>query len=157
MFQLDKILSKTNLKYVIAILWVFFSSEKHYGLYMTWSHYQPISYLDDSELFHTSILQFSKWAYNDMTYKIIKKTCHNFLAALQAKFNLIYVENHLYEVPLLYFSQLFRSQPLLETEKAVIMGKTVSSTADILCCLSDPGIDKPVVCICDVCMHVLIK
>lgn len=114
-------------------------------------------YLDDSELFHTSILQFSKWAYNDMTYKIIKKTCHNFLAALQAKFNLIYVENHLYEVPLLYFSQLFRSQPLLETEKAVIMGKTVSSTADILCCLSDPGIDKPVVCICDVCTHVLIK
>lgn len=42
------------------------------------------------------------------------------------------------------------SQPLLETEKAVIMGKTVSSTADILCCLSDPGIDKPVVCICDI-------
>lgn len=107
--------------------------------------------------FYSSILQFSKWTYNDMTYKIIKKTCHNFLAALQAKFNLIYVENHLYEVPLLYFSQLFRSQPLLETEKAVIMGKTVSSTADILCCLSDPGIDKPVVCICDVCMHVLIK
>lgn len=32
----------------------------------------------------------------------------------------------------------------------MIMGKTVSSTADILCCLSDPGIEKPVVCMCDI-------
>lgn len=116
-------------------------------------------------LFHILMIQnfFTLLFYNFLNehmmiwHKIIKKTCHNFLAALQAKFNLIYVENHLYEVPLLYFSQLFRSQPLLETEKAVIMGKTMSSTADILCCLSDPGIDKSVVCICDVCMHVLIK
>ncbi|XP_034321178.1 uncharacterized protein [Magallana gigas] len=42
------------------------------------------------------------------------------------------------------------SQPFLETEKAMILGKTVSSTADILCCLSDPGIEKPVVCMCDI-------
>lgn len=85
---MDKILSKTNLKYVIAILWVFSSSEKHYGLYMTWLHYQPISYLDDSELFHTSILQFSKWAYNDMTYKIIKKNMSQFFGSFASQIQL---------------------------------------------------------------------
>lgn len=42
------------------------------------------------------------------------------------------------------------SQPFLETEKAMIMGKTVSSKADILCCRSDPGINKSIVCICEI-------
>lgn len=42
------------------------------------------------------------------------------------------------------------SQPFLETEKAMVVGKTVSSKADILCCLSDPGIHKSVVCMCEI-------
>lgn len=80
-----------------------------------------------------------------------------FWQLMQLKYDLNDIVNHLYEVPVIFFPQLFRSQPFLETEKAMIMGKTVSSTADILCCLSDPGIEKPVVCMCDVSIHTYVK
>lgn len=89
MFQLDKILSKTNLKYVIAILWgFFFFWEALWALHdmITLSTY--FIYLDDSELFHTSILQFSKWAYNDMTYKIIKKNMSQFFGSFASQIQL---------------------------------------------------------------------
>lgn len=93
----------------------------------------------------------------DIIIYILHDNEHNFLAA-----NAIQIWLKWYSEPPLwgssdFFPQLFRSQPFLETEKAMIMGKTVSSTADILCCLSDPGIEKPVVCMCDVSMHTYVK
>lgn len=92
--------------------------------------------------------------HNYMYYMIMNTI---FWQLMQFKYHLNDIVNHLYEVPVIFFPQLFRSQPFLETEKAMIMGKTVSSTADILCCLSDPGIEKPVVCMCDVSIHTYVK
>ncbi|XP_061178520.1 uncharacterized protein LOC133187173 [Saccostrea echinata] len=42
------------------------------------------------------------------------------------------------------------TQPFIETKKAMIMGRTMSSKADLLCCRTDPGLQRPVLCVCEV-------
>ncbi|XP_065927353.1 uncharacterized protein [Magallana gigas] len=42
------------------------------------------------------------------------------------------------------------TQPFISTKKSQIMGRTVSSKADILCCRTDPALQRPILCICEV-------
>lgn len=41
------------------------------------------------------------------------------------------------------------SQPFIETEKALLMGHTISSKADIICSRLDTKFERPIICVCE--------
>nr|XP_022291553.1 uncharacterized protein LOC111102905 [Crassostrea virginica] len=56
----------------------------------------------------------------------------------------------LFEKLLHLFSIYTWTQPFISTKKSQIMGRMVSSKADILCCRKDPALQRPILCVCEV-------
>ncbi|XP_061195673.1 uncharacterized protein LOC133203892 [Saccostrea echinata] len=56
----------------------------------------------------------------------------------------------LFEKLLQLFGIYTCTQPFISTKKAQIMGRTVTSKADVICYRKDPALEGPVLCVCEV-------